>query len=246
MARVYLTNLQSDVSGYLLALVNMRNPNPPSSVATAVTDTTNSGDNIQMTGTSGGSTLKWITVPVLSAFSILAKAGKTNFWIKESNAANNAGPGVDIIVYHAGSEGSVINTHTYKSTTEAGTSIGVDTGIISASSTSVAAGDRLVFKMMVDAAGGTMAAASSGFTFDYDGATEGSDGDSFIDFNEPIRVNSQQIPLVSKPIVAGFGRGFYQNVIDNLNALQGAKCVDFTNATLQAVMDDLTFQRNNL
>jgi hypothetical protein len=188
MPRIYLTNLASDVTGYKLALVDMKNPSS-TALVTSVTNTTGSGDNIQATDTAGGTALKWITKPLVAAATLVTKV-HASIWAKESNASANAGLGLNLYPYSAASEGSVFLDH--NDTVEAGTTISAHRFLTAAAtSQAFAAGDRLVVKLFVVAVG-TMGGSQT-VTIDYDGPTQGADGDSWIDILEDFRVDEVQL-----------------------------------------------------
>lgn len=240
MPRIYLTDLASDVSGYKLALVDMKNPSS-TALVTSVTATTSSGDNIPATDTSGGTALKWITKPLLASVTMVTKVF-VNAWIKESNASANAGVGIALHPYTADSEGSVFLDA--NGTVEAGTTIGAERFLTAAAtSQAFAAGDRLVIKLQAVAVG-TMGASQT-LTIDYDGPTAGADGDTWIDILEDFRVNETQLKNGTTPLLPRGG-----NAIGNLLAMQEhiQRGIDYgfytTDAKVRSALDLLQYEIN--
>ncbi len=242
MARIYLTSLASDVAGYKLALVDMRNP-AGTALVTSVTATTSSGDNIAATETSGGTALKWITKPFLADVAVSAGLVFCNIWAVEASAAANASVGVVLAEYTTSDTTEQAAFLDFNYATELTTSVARTVFMTTAPTpTTVDAGNRLVVKFQAVAVG-TMAVST--ITVDYDGPTEGADGDTFITINEPIRVNEAQLGSGTVPPVPGYGQGFYQTIIDGVEALVGAKAISY-NQSVRSLVDDCGFQRDNL
>lgn len=179
---IYLTNEDSDVSGYKRAIVGGRSPYASSTVYTTVTATTGSGSNIQQTLTSGGTAAKWITSKLSSAVTVAAKP-IVNAWVKESAAAANAQVRFKFAQYTT-SEQTPFLTTDYG--TEAGTTIArsVWAATESVTSTAFVAGNRLAILPYIHNVG-TMGASQT-LTMDYNGATQGADGDTYALFDERI------------------------------------------------------------
>lgn len=203
---IWLSNDNSEVSGYLKAYVGFRSPNASATVSTAVTGLTASGNAIVMTATSGGAAVKWITQEFKSAVTI-ANRVTTNLWSKEANTSDNAGSGVQLFEYTT-SEQSVFMASSFG--TEASTTIHLDQWSQRAAadetngnytSTTIDAGNRLVIKPTVYAVG-TMAAGNS-FTMDYNGVTAGADGDSFIILTETAEASGSQYADGSTSAIPG-------------------------------------------
>lgn len=233
---MYLTNLDSDVSGYKLLLVNERNPSPPSAVATAVTATTSSGSNIPATLTSGGIAAKWITKPLAVAVTI-ASAPYVNWWGKEDAAATNSGLQIRVAKYTAGAQGSDLLTASFG--TELGTSAANNQWVTAAiSSTAFAVGDRLVLIPYINNVG-TMAVGTA--TIDYDGATSNADGDTYFVIQEDLRLNEAQIGSGNSPTVRGVGVSYFYNIQD---VVQQAVTVGLisANTPAQQIIDEATNQ----
>ena len=249
MSRLYLSNEQSDVSStYKTLYVGYRRPTS-TAVAVSSTATTASGDGIQAKASDGTTALAWITKPFAAAVTITSIQA-LNIWAKEAAAAANASVGYELYNYTAGAEGATFWTKTAYA--ELPLTSGVGTGcrrILNVSTTGTATafavGDRLVLKLFIEAAGGAMGTNDDGVRVEFDGTTEGATGDSFLDIAEAIRVNEQQVGPGNYPTATQFGQGFYQNIIDGLNACFGASILPNTNV-LTTVVDELGFQRDNL
>lgn len=243
MARLYLSNEDADITGYKTLYVNLRRPTS-TAVATAVTNTTSGGSQIQMTATAGGTALAWITKPFASAVTITS-AIIANIWARESAAAANATTNFSLFEYTT-SEQAVFWTTTAGVAELSGTN-GVNARQVyvttTGTATTIDAGNRLVLKMMVEYVG-TMGASQT-VTMGFDGSTPGVDGDTWIETNEAIQVSEQQTGSGTTPINPGFGQGFFQNIIDGLNAAADASLIEKKDAVL-ALVDDLGFQRDNL
>ncbi len=215
-SRIFLTNLASDVSGYKLALVDMRNPNLPATVASTTTNATSSGSNIQQTATAGGSAVQWITRKLAVAVSLGAVTGEKvqyNMSGKESGAAVNAGLQVRLAKYTGGVEGSSLLTDS--DATELGTAQGPNMWTSSGSytSTSFAVGDRLVINPYITNVG-TMAAGS--VIMDYDGAA-GGDGDTYIEVYPVLQVSQAQIGSGTTPGVTSKSVSYFMEGVLYLN-----------------------------
>ncbi len=242
MPRIYLSNDASDVAGYKQAYVDMRSPNTTVLTASKTT-TTASGDDIQATDTAGGTALKWITAP-FGAATTLATSVFVNCWAKETSAAANCTVAFNLTLYTAAAESTVfLDDDGY--TTELTTSfVGVRYATTAVTSQAFAVGDRMVIKIYASAVG-TMGAVAGGMVVDYDGPTEGADGDTYLDFQEPFRVNKFQFGAGTAPIIPALGDGFFTRGIDALN--DGVNFGFFPmNATIRSAVDAMTFQRNLL
>lgn len=241
MSRIYLTNLPSDVSGFLLALIDERSPSS-TALVTSVTNTSASGDNIAATDTAGGTALKWITKPMLADTIIPAELVFLNTFAKESAAGANAGLGLRLAEYTSSEQAAFLD---FNNSVELGTTMILRRLVTTAASvTTIDAGNRLAIHLDVIAVG-TMGAGET-VTIDYDGPTEGADGDTYIDVPVLIRVSEQQIGSGTSPLplVAGFGKSFYQRIIDDLTALTDGLAVA-TNCTVRQVIDECGFKRDS-
>src|SRR3990167_6025799 len=171
---IWLTNTDSEVSGYKVALIGYRSPN--AAIAVSTTGTTAAGTDIAVTDTSGGTALKWLTSPLKSTVAI-AQRFTANFWGFESNAAANTQLGVHLSEYTTSEQTSFVST-TFG--TELGTAAELDqwSRVADYTSTSIDAGNRLVIEPFVSNVG-TMRSGDT-VNFRYNGATPGADGDAFI------------------------------------------------------------------
>mgnify|MGYP001566524748 CR=1 FL=1 len=190
MTPVYLSNEDSDVTGYLKAYVGYRSPVATTTPSTAVTSTTGSGTDIAVTRTAGGTELKWITQALKAEVTIPAsETGRVigNVWGKESAAGANAGLSFKLHKYTT-TEGAAILTSSVG--VECGTSIrrdAWDSGDPTA--TTFAVGNRLVIAPRVVNVG-TMGASET-VTLDFNGSTPGSDGDTYIIVNQTLSVGTE-------------------------------------------------------
>ncbi len=243
MPRIYLSNDASDVSAtYKQAYVDMRSPNT-TALTLSTTTTTGSGDDIQATDTAGGNALAWITPPLGAAVTLATKVF-INIWAKETSAAANCTVAVTLTLYTAAAESTVfLDDDAF--TTELTTSFAANRYASTAvTSQAFAAGDRLVIKIYASAVG-TMGAVTGGFLVDYDGPTEGSDGDSYLDIQEPFRVNKMQFGAGTAPLDPSSSDGHLTRGIDTLNDYVGRKFFPM-NCTIRKAIDQLTFERNLL
>lgn len=228
--QIYLSNIDSDVSGYKLAFVGGRNPNPPSSVATAVTTTTVSGDDIEMTLTAGGTVAKWITKPLLADVTLDGEL-LVNMWGLEDDAATNAGFNMRIAEYTTSQQADSLDSNFG---TELGTTASVNNWLTAAvTSVTVDAGNRIAIVPRIVAVG-TMAAGTA--TFKYDGATADADGDSYVLFPEDIRVDEVQQGNGSVPPIKGIGVSYATNLRDTVQSAVDAELIG-SNWSAQAIID---------
>lgn len=237
MARLILTDIDSDVSGYKLALVDARNPDSTALVTSVTTAVATSGaKKIQLTRTAGGTALKWITKPLTAAVTLSAVAAFANTWAKESATTTNAKIQWNIRLYH-GAESSTI----YGTITDAAelTASIANYRIASAALTSkaFALGDRLVITGYVINVG-LMAAGT--ITLDFDGPTAGADGDTFFEVAEALPVKRQ---LGGASPAKAFGKGAYQEAIDSLNPFIASKLVT-AEEPVQVTLDRLAVERD--
>lgn len=239
MAKIFLTDLASDISGYKLAMVDARNPSSTALVTSATSAVATSGaKKIQLTDTAGGTALKWITKPLTSAVTISAVAAFMNTWAKESATTTNAKLQWNIRLYH-GAESSTI----YGTVTDAAelTASIASYRIASAALTSkaFAAGDRLVITGYVVNVG-LMAAGT--ITLDYDGPTSGADGDTFVSVAEDFPVKRQRGDAFP---AKGYSKGYYQELINQLETLKSGSMIA-KEEPIQSLIDRFTVERDAL
>jgi len=185
--KLYLHDAASDVSGYKEATVSLGPAN-----TTAVTNTVASGTDIQVTKTGGGATVAWITAPFQTAVTISGTV-TCNVYGGESATSANAAFRCRLYKYSGGSEGATFMTANM--TTELNTSTTtVRNWTGTPTSTSFAAGDRLVIKMFLENCAtsgcptGTMAGSQT-VTLGYNGTTAGSNAASYVQTTENLVVS---------------------------------------------------------
>lgn len=208
--RVFLSNVASDVSGYLVAFIGTRGPTAAlsttvgmtaTSTATVITATT----TIAMTLTAGGTAAKWITYPIRAAVTI-SNPPVSNVWAKEDLAADNAAIGFSLAQYTTSLQTQFVITSpgVELTTTQARNAWVSNTagGKEVITSTAFAAGDRLAITPGLVSVG-TM--ATGGIVYmDYAGGTPGADGDTYIDFNETFNAGVMQYAAgAQNPIPGG-------------------------------------------
>jgi hypothetical protein len=232
---LYLTNLDSDVSGYKLALVNERNPNATSTPATAVTNTSGSGSNIAQTITAGGTTLKFITKPLSVAVTI-ASIPFYNAWGLESNASANAGLQFRIAQYTGGAEGASLLTDSYGtelSTTPATINQWKAAGGIS--STSFAVGDRVVIDPYITNVGTMGGSQTTTMTFDV--STSFVSGDTYVIIQEDLRVQEVQVGSGTVPTIPGVGISYFYDLALRVQNAVSAGLIA-SNCAAQQIIDE--------
>lgn len=210
--QIYLSNDTSEVDGYKVAYIGFRSPNASSTVSTAVTGTTAGGTDVAMTATSGGTAVKWITAPFKEDVTITNRV-VSNIWGFESNAAANAQFGIHLHEYTTslqsafmnttfGTEATVTTAHLDQWSRPSATD---DSGNYTA--TTIDAGNRLAILPYLSNVG-TMAAGHA-VTMNYNGATAGADGDTWIQLTESVLAGSTQFgdgtssPIPGGPSIAG-------------------------------------------
>ncbi len=197
--KIYLTNIPSGLSGVspspLLATIGTRGSTASaSSISIASTATTAGTTTNNMTLLGGGTTALWITRPLSAAVTVAGTLG-INFWSQESAATALAG--VDFQIFRYNSTLSVIG-----STAVATSSINVHAVSGTATrtfvtllptSTAFSVGDRIAILGNVNPSQGVEAASQS-VQMDFNGLTQGADGDTWIEFNEDIATSTAQAP----------------------------------------------------
>lgn len=177
--KIRLHNTASTIAGYKcmdLALGPIGGAN-----VNTVTTTTNSGTDIQLTNTAGGTALAWITEPLAAGFT-LSGTVTLNLYGGESGSGINAKFRARLYKYSGGSEGAEIfladmAAELNTTLTTARNWTGTPT------STAFSTGDRLVVKFFATNVG-TMAAGT--VTGHYEGATDAADGSSWCQVDENI------------------------------------------------------------
>ncbi len=242
MPRVYLTNLASDVAGYKLALVDMRNPSS-TALVTSATTTTGSGDDIQCTDTAGGTALKWITKPFQAAVTLATKAF-LNIWAYEATAAANCNVACNLYPYTTSEQAIFLDDDSIQ--TELTTSAAAQRyATVAVTSQAFAIGDRLVLKLFASNAGLTMGAVTGGLVVDYDGPTPGADGDTFIDILENFRVSETQFGSGATSYKQFGSEGRFTSMIDAMQFGVDAGYYGL-NSTVRSAIDTCWFERGLL
>lgn len=174
---IWLTDEDSDLSGYLRAKLGSRSDAP--SIVRAVTSTeTGPSSGVQVTRTAGGTALAWIT-DKLDGTDLTAAAWIWHIHAYESAAAANAALRVQVLPYVDGAEGAAKVDD--NNGTELGTAMreNVRTTAV-ATATTMADGDRLVIKILLDDASAVTMAASNTVTVSYNGEYPGAEGDTYL------------------------------------------------------------------
>jgi hypothetical protein len=239
---IYLSNDPSDVALYKKAYIGGRSPNASTTISTAVTATTSSGDDIPATLTSGGAAAQWITAPLVAAVTVTAKP-VFNFWALESNAAANAQLAIKLAQYTTSIQSAFVTSkYGTEATTAALREVWAAASGDTVTSTAFAIGDRIAILPYCDASG-TMGASQT-LTFDYNGLTAGADGDSYVILNETLQAGVSQYGSGLIPFAAGTpGVQAYQGIIDYLVALRDGGLFG-AEAMLKDLLLELAYQRD--
>lgn len=246
---IYLSNETADISGFKKAYIGYRAPTASTTLSTAVTEFTGSGTSIQMTATSGGTVVKWITVPVKEDV-LIAGAVVTNFWGFESAATANGQFGVQLAEYTTSAQSAFMSS---SSGTELLTATSQNEWTLAPAATNVQAnytattidaGNRLIILPWIYNIG-TMASGRS--TFDYNGLTAGADGDSYIVLTETLRQGTSQTAAGTTPDIAdGPSAMAYGDYVRQLQPVIQALSGNASNPNPQwlALSDELNIQGN--
>jgi hypothetical protein len=138
---------------------------------------------------SGATYLRFVTPPIASGFTL---SGNMDYSIgcRESATQMNAGVGMAVYRYSKAAGGIVSTIHTSANSTECPTTAGLRTIAAAApTSTTMAAGDRIVFVVEIRAAGGWGGNGARSVELHYDGAAA-SAGDTFANFADNFSFNS--------------------------------------------------------
>lgn len=197
--RLYLRDLASSLGGAGQKTMADRTGR---SAVTAVTTTTASGTNIQITATAGGQALVWLSEPITEAVTISGTI-TLNIRCLESAAAVNAG--IALLIERANNAGVAQSTVSARAVigTEAGTTESARNGTRTPTSTAFAVGERIRVTLSVINVG-TMGAGT--FSTVYDGPTTGQTGDSYVQFTENFRTDQ----LMDAPAFGIFGSNGYR------------------------------------
>lgn len=172
---IWLTDEDADIAGYLRAKIGSRSDTP--SIVRSVTNTeAGASSGVQVTRTAGGTALAWIT-DRLDGTDLSAAAWTWHLWGYESAASANAAFRVQVYPYANGAEGTIALDN--NAGTELGTAIRENVATTAvATATTMADGDRVVIKILIDDAG-TMGASQT-VTMSYNGEYPGAEGDTYL------------------------------------------------------------------
>jgi hypothetical protein len=168
-----------------------------SSSVNAITTTTVSGTNIQVTTTAGGQALTWFSGPLLAQ--TITGTVDVNIRGRESATTVNAGAG--ILIERTNSSGvvqsTILSDRTVPGTiTEYTTSDAAKTSTaLAITSTTFSANDRIKVTLKVRNVG-TMAAGTT--TNTYDGPTANASGDSYVSFSDLATVQNAAAALTAQ------------------------------------------------
>ncbi len=173
----WLTDEQADIEGYYRAKLGGRSD--CCSLVRAVTNTeAGPSAGVQATRAAGGTAIAWITDP-LDGTDLTAAAWILHLWAKESGLAANAAVRFQVFKFDVEEAAAALLDD--NPGTELGTVIkdlARTTGV--ASATTMADGDRLVFKVLFDDATGADMAAGQTCTLAYNGQYPRAEGDTYI------------------------------------------------------------------
>jgi hypothetical protein len=151
--------------------------------ATGIVNTASGGTNIQWTATAGGALIQWVTGKSTTAWTL---AGTVNVKLWALESAIQANSGARLRLYRRSTAGveTEITGSPWDQGTEFTTSNAAYTWSFTPTSTAFAIGERLVIKMHITAAGGTMGSART-CTMQYNNSTANS-ADSNVTLTETV------------------------------------------------------------
>ena len=144
---------------------------------------------LQMTATSGGAVLEWISDTLASGVTISGSV-TANIWCLESSVAANMGAELRLYKY-SGSEGAAFMSSEFGTEITVANTVQNWTG--SPTSTAFSTGDRIVIKYWLNDAGGNMGSGRTS-TCRYNGATVDTSGDTFVTFTEDVAFTGDATP----------------------------------------------------
>lgn len=155
----------------------------PGGLATTLTATTVAGPT---SGVEFGTPTEWISEPCAEAVTIAADI-TFNLWAFESAMTANAG--LQVIIERLDSQGQIASTIINSERgTELGTSAAANNWTATPTSTNMLKGDRFRIRVLINDAGGTMAAANTAtLRYNFDAATT---ADSFVTFGETFNLGA--------------------------------------------------------
>lgn len=157
-----------------------------------------------ITKSAGGTRTIWISAPLSSGITISGTV-TPNLWGLESAAQCNCGTRYEVLRWSVGRGGIVssLGISADGGMTEWGTSAAVRTApTLTPTSTAFATGDRLLIVIYNDDGNGVTEASGRNWTLDYDGATSGSDGDSYLSFTETLAFSADSNNAPAQPFTS--------------------------------------------
>lgn len=190
----WLTDEPSDLAGYRRAVLGGRGE--ASSLVRAVTATAaGPTSGIQITRTSGGTALAWIT-DRLDGTDLTAAAWQFHVWAKESDLAANAALRFQVIPWTVAEQTAALDDNNGTELTATSANYARTSG--NATATVLADGNRLVFKILIDDAG-TLVTGHT-VTVSYGGQHPGAEGDSYIICPDTLALTAT-LPLATETMV---------------------------------------------
>ena len=181
----FLRDIASSLGGVGQFSMGQRRGN---AVTTAVTTSTASGTNIQVTATAGGTALTFFSEPLTEGVTI---SGTVTPNLRGLESANGVNSGLALLVERANNAGVANSTVIARQVigAELGTTEAARTASLTPTSTIFAAGDRIrVTISLINV--GTMGAGT--VTMFYNGAASAASGDNFLTFTETFVTNDIQ------------------------------------------------------
>lgn len=158
-------------------------------IANSITNTTAGGTRIQATRTGGGTVIKWISPPLLTAITISGTV-TFNFWAKQQALANNATLRAELYQLPAGGVESAVAFAAASFGSPLTTTVAVNNWTASPTATTFGEGDRIVIYLYI-VNSGTMGAGTPGVTMQYNGSTPGAAGDTWVSFTEAVSFQTE-------------------------------------------------------
>ena len=190
----WLTDEPSDLSGYRRAVLGGRG-DAPSLVRSVTATAAGPTSGIQVTRTSGGTALAWVTDP-LDGTDLTAAAWTFHVWSKESSLAANAALRFQVIPWTVAEQTAALDDNNGTELTATSADYNRTTG--NATATPLADGDRLVFKVLVDDAG-TLVTGHT-VTVSYGGQHPRAEGDSYIVCPDTLKLTAT-LPVATETMV---------------------------------------------
>lgn len=236
MSRIVLSNDPSPISGYKMAYIDMRSPNPSNETAFTVMDGT---AQVAMTLTCGGTAAKWITATFKEAVTLM-RSGLFNLFGSETVAAANATFGLELAEYTTSEQSAFVDT-CYGS--ELGTTIEHRQHTVAPQNKAIAAGSRLVIKPTINAAvTAGVVGTGQGVSFQFNGA-DGTCYNAYLDFGEIILPGESQVGGGTAPFQPGYSRTYFQDLKNTVEQVLDSG-LGSEDMTLQALKEEAENQRD--